>query len=131
MDVSFEEKELTHLQQSFTQHAHLSFGRADLPNASPLYAWLALRIAEDREILRLILHANTRPQRPHMLFAAVQYLLLSGIQDELAEFYPNLTAKPRPREEAYPYFRAFCLKYAGEISRLVTVYGVQNNEVGR
>jgi hypothetical protein len=95
MDVSFEEKELTYLQQSFTLHAHLSFGRADLPNASPLYAWLALHIAEDREILRLVLHANTRPQRPHMLFAAVQYLLFSRVQDELADFYPNFTTEPQ------------------------------------
>jgi hypothetical protein len=131
MDVSFEEKELAYLQQSFTQHAHLSFGRADLPNASPLYAWLALRAADDREILRLVLHANTRPQRPHMLFAAVQYLLLSGVQDELVEFYPNFATEPRAREESYPYFRAFCLKHADEISGLVTTYGVQNNEVGR
>jgi hypothetical protein len=66
-----------------------------------------------------------------MLFAAVWYLLLRGIQDELVEFYPNLTTKPRPCEEAYPSFRAFCLKHTDEIIRLVTTYGVQNNEVGR
>ncbi len=132
MDASvFEETELAYLRRSFTQHGISSFGRADVPNASPLYSWLALRAAEDREILRLVLHANTRPQRPHMLFAAVRYLLFSGIQDELAGFYPNLTTKPRPRGEAYPSFRAFCLKHADEIGRLVTVYSVQNNEVGR
>lgn len=132
MDANvFEEKELAYLQQSFTQHGISSFGRTDAPNASPLYSSLAQRAALDREILRLVLHANTRPQRPHMLFAAVQYLLFSGIQDELREFYPNLTTKPRPREEAYPSFQAFCLKHADEIVHLVTTYGVQNNEVGR
>lgn len=128
---SSEETELAYLRQSFTQHGTSSFSRADVPNASRLYSWLALQAAEDREILRLVLHANTRPQRPHMLFTTVQYLLFSGIQDELAEFYPNLTTKPRPREEAYPFFRAFCLKHADEIKQLVTTYGVQNNEVGR
>jgi hypothetical protein len=66
-----------------------------------------------------------------MLFAAVHYLLLSGIQDELTTFYPDLTAEPRPREEAYPTFRAFCLNHMDEIHHLVTTYGVQNNEVGR
>lgn len=132
MDVaSFEEKELAYLQQSFIQHGKYSFGREELQSASPLYSSLALRVADDREILRLVLHANTRPQRPHMLFAAVQYLLFSGVQDELVEFYPNFTTAPRPLEEAYPYFRAFCLQHADEIGRLVTAYGVQNNEVGR
>ncbi len=128
---TLEETELAYIRQSFIHHGRFSLGRADGPNAAPLYAWLALQAAEDQEILRLVLHANTRPQRPHMLFAAVQYLLFSGVQDELAEFYPNLTANPRPREEAYPCFRAFCLRHAGEIERLVTTYGVQTNEVGR
>ena len=128
---TFEETELAYLKQSFIQHGRFSFGRADGPNASSFYSWLALQAAEDREILWLLLHANTRPQRPHILFAAVQYLLFSGVQDELAEFYPGMTINPRPREEAYPYFRAFCLRHTGEIERLVTTYGVQNNEVGR
>ena len=128
---AFEETELAYLKQSFIQHGRFSFGRVDGPNASSFYSWLALQTAEDREILRLLLHATTRPQRPHMLFAVVQYLLFSGVQDELAEFYPGMTINPRPREEAYPYFRAFCLRHTGEIERLVTTYGVQNNEVGR
>jgi hypothetical protein len=132
MDVDLsEQSELDYVQQNFTRHAVASFGRANELSSSPLYEWLALCAAEDREVLRLVLRANTRPQRPHMLFAAVQYLLLGGVQDELAEFYPNLTRKPRPREQAYPAFRAFCLKHADEIGRLVTTYGVQNNEVGR
>lgn len=71
----FEEKELAYLQQSFTQHGISSFGRADVPNASPLYSWLAQQVALDQEMLRLVLHANTRPQRPHMLFAAVQLVI--------------------------------------------------------
>ena len=125
------EQEFAYLQQSFTQHGTFSFGRADGPNASPLYSWLALQAAEDQEILRLVLHANSRSQRPHMLFAAVQYLLFSGIQDELIDFYPNLTRKPRPLQDAYPFFRAFCLKHADKISQLVTTHGVQTNEVGR
>ena len=50
----FEETELAYLQRSFTQHGTSSFGRADVPNASPLYSWLALQAAEDREILRLV-----------------------------------------------------------------------------
>jgi hypothetical protein len=128
---SSEETELAYLRQNFIRHANTSFGRANELSASQLYTQLALEAAEDKEILRLVLHANSRPLRPHMLFAAVQYLLFGGIQDELVEFYPNLTVKPRPCEEAYPYFRAFCLRYAEEIKRLVTTYGVQNTEVGR
>lgn len=56
MDVSFEEKELAYLQQSFTQHAHLSIGRADLPNASPLRERIFAQIADfaqTRELFRV------------------------------------------------------------------------------
>ncbi|HZR42439.1 MAG TPA: DUF2332 domain-containing protein [Ktedonobacteraceae bacterium] len=132
MDASlFEETELAHLQQIFTQHAIYSFGRSTFPDGSPLYSSLALRAAEDKEILRLVLYTSTKRHRPNTLFAAVQYLLFNEVSDELVAFYPNLTPEPRPPEEAYPSFRAFCLKHADEIRRLVTNYGVQTNEVGR
>lgn len=130
---TFEERELITLRKTFAKQSTHSYGREIYPDGSgsPLYAWLASRAAEDDEVLRLVLHANTRPQRANMLFAAVQYLLFSGVQDDLVTFYPNLTAKPRPLEEAYPYFRAFCLKHAAEIKQLVSRYGVQTNEVAR
>ncbi|WP_165423209.1 DUF2332 domain-containing protein [Ktedonosporobacter rubrisoli] len=123
--------ELDDVKWNFAHHAASSFDRTDAANASPLYAWLARCASLDKEILQLVLHATTKSMRPHMLFAAVQYLLLSGVQDELVEFYPNFTIRPRPHGEAYPYFRAFCLKYAEEICRLVSTYGVQTNNVGR
>lgn len=48
---TFEEAELAYLKQSFIYHGRYSFGRADGPNSSPLYSWLALQAAEDQEIL--------------------------------------------------------------------------------
>ena len=49
----------------------------------------------------------------------------------LAAYYPDLTAEPRPIEDAYPVFRAYCLQHAGEIRALVTTRRVQTNEVRR
>ncbi len=43
----------------------------------------------------------------------------------LAAYYPDLTAEPRPIEDAYPVFRAYCLEHGGEIRALVTTQRVQ------
>ncbi len=61
----------------------------------------------------------------------MHYLLLAGPSDRLAEFYPTLTATPRPPDEAFPSFRAFCLDRRPAIERLLRTGRVQTNEVGR
>ena len=61
----------------------------------------------------------------------MHYLLLAGPGDRLAEFYPTLTATPRPPDEAFPSFRAFCLDRRPAIESLLRTGRVQTNEVGR
>jgi hypothetical protein len=99
--------------------------------SSPLYAQLARQVAADPDVLRLVTEADRFQQVSHLLFGAVHFLLLGGSAHPLAEFYPSLRAAPRPAEEAYPHFRAFCLEHAAEIRRLVTMQRVQTNEVQR
>src|SRR6266567_7514247 len=87
------------------RNAPQSFGR------SPLYQYLHARIMEDQDIaaLRELIPEH---QPFHVLFfTAINYLLLTE-QDQhhpLAAFHPYLTPTPRPAQEAYPYFRDFCL----------------------
>ncbi len=90
-----------------------------------------------------------------MLFAAVQYLLLSGVQHPLAVHYPILRGvveRPSPAAgestsraaagggrrtgrvvagQAFPRFRAFCLEHRDAIAELVSTRGTQTQVVRR
>ncbi len=122
---------LADLARRFEFHGnHLYHGQSP-ENSSPLYEHLALGVAADSDVLRLMIKADRATQVSNLLLGAVHFLLLSGTIHPLVDFYPDLTANPRPPQEAYPYFRAFCLEYADEIRRLVNTRRVQTNEVRR
>jgi hypothetical protein len=118
------------LSRLFRFHAGIYAGKT-LANASPLYAFLSARVAEDPEVLALVEHADRATQIPNLLFGAVHDLLLRGVQDPLSGYYPDLTGAPLPLEEAYPAFLRFCLSHAEAIRDLVTTRRVQTNEVQR
>jgi len=93
----------------------------DYRGASPLYERLALAAADDPDVLRLLLPAAPHDRLPHLLFAAVQFLLL-GEGSGLLEAFED-----RP----YGVFRDWCQARRGEIEALVATRFVQTNEVGR
>jgi hypothetical protein len=121
---------LNELAQRFAWHAKNIYGVASI-NSSPLYAQLSLEIVRDPAILSLAAKADLSQQVSNLFLGAVHFLLLSGTASPLAEYYPSLSLHPRPRQEAYPYFRAFCLEHADAIKQLVATQRVQTNEVGR
>ena len=121
---------LNQLALRFEWHAKNIYGVSSI-NSSPLYAQLSLEIAADPAILSLVAAADLSQQVSNLLLGAVHFLLLSGVSSPLADYYPSLSPDPRPRGEAYPYFRAFCLKHANTIRQLVTTQRVQTNEVQR
>lgn len=121
---------LNQLAQRFEWHAKNIYGVSS-NNSSPLYAQLSLEIAADPAVLSLVAAADLAQQVSNLLLGAVHFLLLGGLTSPLADFYPSLSPYPRPRQEAYPYFRAFCLKNAEAIRQLVTTQRVQTNEVQR
>lgn len=93
----------------------------DYRGASPLYERLAEEAAEDPEVLAVLLPAAPRDRLPHLLFAAVQYLLLAEGTDPIAAF----------GSEPYAAFRSWCLAHRSEIEQLARTRVVQTNEVGR
>jgi hypothetical protein len=93
----------------------------DYRGASPLYERLALAAADDPDILHLLLPAVRHERLSHLLFAAVQFLLLGEGSGPLEAF------EDRP----YDVFRDWCLARRGEIETLVATRFVQTNEVGR
>lgn len=96
------------------------WGRVDAPSVGgKLYAELGFEIARDPELLRLAAESKRNQPPPNMLFAAVQYLLLGGVQHELREHYPILAEGAEPESLAFPKFRDFCLTHRDEIAELV------------
>src|SRR3989442_15035687 len=98
---------------------------------SPLYTNLALRVAEDPELLRLAASAQEKAALPNLFFAAVHLLLLKGEHHQLAAFYPSLNNSSQHYDYVYPYFRSFVLERKNEIVEIITTHSVQTNEVGR
>src|SRR5438309_9349686 len=101
------------------------------PGRSPLYVSLAMRVAEDPELLTIAAKAWEKNALPNLFFSAVHFLLLKGEHHQLAAFYPSLNNNSKHYDFAYPYFRSFVLEHKNEIEGIITARFVQTNEVGR
>jgi hypothetical protein len=98
---------------------------------SRLYRWLAQQTARDPELLALVENRRPGQRAPNLLFGAVHMLLLRGVDDPLADFYPTVRPDAEPEHDPFPQFRSFCLTHGMEIRRIVRTKLVQTNEVGR
>ena len=108
------------------------FGRIEAPGlASPMYAELAYGVSSDDDLLALAAHAQRYQPAPNMLFAAVQYLLLQGIEHPLSAHYPILSGRERPLAPAFPLFREFCLEQRERLVELIGTRRTQTNVVRR
>ncbi len=98
---------------------------------SELYACLSAAILEDEELLGLA--AQARPGQPpaHMIFGAVHFLLLSGLEHPLSEYYPTLGGTRAPDADAPRAFRDLCLRWRREIEELLATRLTQTNEPRR
>ncbi len=101
------------------------------PSRSPLYLSLAMRVAEDPELLAIAAKAWKKDALPNLFFSAAHFLLLKGEHHQLAAFYPSLNNNSKHYDLAYPYFRSFVLEHKNEIDGIITTRSVQTNEVGR
>ena len=93
----------------------------------PLYTVLAEGVSDDTHVLDIASSAR-RPPVPNLLFAAVHYLLLRGAAHVLSSFYASLKPDPSPAEDAYPYFRDFCMEHESDLRGLMSTRLVQTNE---
>lgn len=96
---------------------------------SEIYGRLAEGVGGDQELRAMCAHA--KPGQPHanLLFAAVHFLLLRGVEAPLREFYPDMggTNKGDP----FPAFRDFCLAHRDTLLPLINSRVTNTNEVGR
>ena len=108
------------------------FARVEAPELeSPMYAELADRVSRDDELLALAAHGQEGQPAPNMLFGAVQYLLLQGMEHPLAAHYPVLSGPERPSEPAFPLFREFCLEHRDQVAELIATRRTQTQVVRR
>jgi hypothetical protein len=118
---------------------------------SPLYERLARGVADDPELLDLAAETPESRSPGHLLFASVQFLLLSGRDDPLADYYPTVADDPSdsanltdsvnttdsdtlldPEEnDPFPAFRKFCLSNADDIRGLSKRRRTQTNSIRR
>jgi hypothetical protein len=104
------------------------------------YARICEGVASDEPLLELVAEAPPSQRRPNILLAAVHFLLLSGVDDPLAAYYPTVlawrgadpaAARPLAAADPFPPFAAFCTRHGSTIAQLVATRATQTNEVGR
>lgn len=108
-----------------------NFAVLECEGSSKLYKNLALKIAEDEEMLKLSSNSKKGQPIPNLLFGAVHYLLLKKSDHQLCEFYPSIVPNPNMDKNPFPYFKDFCLTNREEILLIVKNKLVQTNEVRR
>lgn len=113
-----------------TARSFLSFAPHCVPG-SPLYHELALRAAEDEELLALAAEAAAGQPPANMLLGAAHYLLLGGLDHPAAAYYPTRGGAGQPGPAAFAAFRDLCLGRRDEVAELLRRRRTQTNETRR
>lgn len=107
----------------------------------PLYRRLCEGAADDLDVCARLLDAEPDQRTPNLLLAAIHDVLLSGVLEPLAAWYPSIPgpnplppARSRPvgrgDDDPWPHFRRMALADERVAERLRT-RSTQTNEVGR
>lgn len=99
--------------------------------ASPTYEELARGVSNDDDLLDIALHTKTHQPAPNMLFAAAQYLLLTGVEHSLSAHYPIISGQTPRNQSAFVDFRDFCMSQRDAIVELIRSRRTQTNVVRR
>ena len=118
---------LNDLQRAFRRFADVEAKEL----ASPLYKEFALGVAKDGDLLDISLHTKTHQPAPNMLFAAAQYLLLTGVEHRLSAHYPIMSGQKPSHQSAFADFRDFCLRHKDAVVELISTRRTQTNVVNR
>ena len=102
----------------------------DHRNRSAFSSHLNQEIAEDPQIVELLLAAPEEQQLPVLLLAAVHSLVLTDPGLELGGRYPTVTAEPLDSDPV-PAFARLCRDRAADLQAIISTRAVQTNEVGR
>jgi hypothetical protein len=114
-----------------------AFAKTTERDGGTTYSAISRAVADDHDVLALLDDAPLLQRRPLLLLAAVHFLLLSGIEHPLADFYDTVRLvrgrpdEPPPEGDIAVAFTDFCRAHRSEIEELTATRSVQTNEVGR
>lgn len=94
--------------------------------SSPLYGSLSRWVAEDPEVLDLVLEAPPEAHLPLVLLAAVHFLILGGLEHPLADVYAGAGGA-----DPGVLFHDLCLGRRQDLLEVMATRRIQTNEVGR
>jgi hypothetical protein len=107
------------------------FANESRRGGSPLYERLSLGIAEDETLQSLSNKRRKGQPAANLILGAVHYLLLGGVKDALAEYYPSIGGARPVDDKAFDLFRAFCRTHEAAIVEIVSKRVTNTNEAGR
>jgi hypothetical protein len=107
------------------------FANESRRGGSPLYEKLSLGIAENPLLQRMAARRKKGQPAANLLFGAVHYLLLDGIDDPLKDYYPSLGGARPADDRAIELFANFCRTHEAELIEIISDRATNTNEVGR
>src|SRR2546428_3970150 len=102
MDPNSSPSPIDRAAESFRYYADTIY-----PGRSPLYVSLAMRVAEDPELLEVAAPAWEKNALPNLFFAAVHFLFFHGERYQLSAVYPSLNNASQHYDYVYSYFLNF------------------------
>jgi hypothetical protein len=111
-----------------------AFERPHEFTTSPLYRALSRTVAAEEPLLELASRGRPGQYPTFLFFGAVHQLLLSGVDHQLAAFYPSVVGADRakaPTDGAGPALLSFCQAHEPELTELISTRLVQTNQVQR
>lgn len=114
-----------------------AFAKTTERDGGTTYSAISRAVADNEEVLALLDDAPLLQRRPLLLLAAVHFLLLSGAEHPLADYYDTVRLvrgrpdEPPPEGDVAAAFTDFCHTHRSEIEELTATRSTQTNEVGR
>jgi hypothetical protein len=114
-----------------------AFAKTTKRDGGTTYSAISQAVADDDGVLALLDDAPLMQRRPLLLLAAVHFLLLSGAEHPLADYYDTVRLvrgrpdEPPPEGDVVVEFTDFCRVHRSEIEELTATRSTQTNEVGR
>jgi hypothetical protein len=107
------------------------FAATQCRGRSPVYETLSHGVADDDILLDRLMRTPSDQRRPSLLFAAVNLVLATHSDAELAAYYPIHGGRRPVDDHLVPAFAAFCADHADELDPLLRNRSTQTNEIRR